>query len=45
VGIVRDAATLLHANAFHLGVALEPLGVAFGRIAEREGPPRAIRRL
>jgi cell wall-associated NlpC family hydrolase len=45
VGIVRDAATLLHANAFHMAVALEPLGEAFARIAASEGAPRAVRRL
>ncbi len=33
VGIVRDAQTLLHANAFHMAVALEPLADAIARIA------------
>lgn len=45
VAIVRDPETLLHANAFHMAVALEPLQPALDRIAAREGPPLAIKRL
>jgi cell wall-associated NlpC family hydrolase len=41
VGIVRTADELLHANAFHMQTAIEPLAEAFARL----GPPRAIRRL
>ena len=26
VAIVRDGATLIHANAFHMAVAIEPIG-------------------
>ena len=32
VAIVRDAATLIHANAFHMAVAIEPIAVAVARI-------------
>jgi cell wall-associated NlpC family hydrolase len=39
-GMLRDAATLLHANAHHMQVAVEPLDEALARI----GPPVAIRR-
>lgn len=45
VGIVEDAVTLLHANAFHMAVAREPLGPALLRIAEAAGPLRTVRRL
>lgn len=37
VGIMRDAATLLHANAFHMSVVSEPLSEARARIAASEG--------
>ena len=33
VAIARDAATLVHANAFHMAVALEPVAEAVARIA------------
>ena len=36
VGILRDAHTLLHANAHHMSVASEPLDQAIARIAEQE---------
>jgi cell wall-associated NlpC family hydrolase len=45
VGIVRDAATLLHANAFHMAVALEPLADAIARIRASDGEPTSFRRL
>jgi cell wall-associated NlpC family hydrolase len=41
VGILADADTLVHANAFHMRVAVEPWAQALDRI----GPPTAIRRL
>ena len=41
VGIMQDPRTLLHANAFHMKVALEPLETAIARI----GAPRSIKRL
>ncbi len=45
VAIVRDGATLLHANAFHMAVAIEPLAEAVARIAADAGPIRAVKRL
>ena len=36
VGILRDGATLLHANAHHMAVASEPLAGAIARIAKAE---------
>jgi cell wall-associated NlpC family hydrolase len=45
VGILLDAQTLLHANAFHLATAVEPLAGAVARIeASGGGPPTAFRR-
>ena len=37
VGIMRDAATLIHANGFHMKVVSEPLVEARARIAEKGG--------
>ncbi|HXC54283.1 MAG TPA: C40 family peptidase [Rhizomicrobium sp.] len=45
VGIMLDADRLLHANAFHMAVAIEPLADATQRIAPLAGPVTAIRRL
>ncbi|WP_272003758.1 C40 family peptidase [Roseovarius sp. ZX-A-9] len=46
VGILQDAQTLLHANAFHMAVTSEPLQDAIDRIAAREfGAVTAIRRI
>lgn len=45
VGIMRDAATLLHANAYHMLVASEPLAEAKARIARSGSEITAIRRL
>ena len=43
---MRDAATLLHANGFHMKVASEPLRQARERIAEKSyGAVTSIRRL
>jgi hypothetical protein len=42
VGVMRDANTLLHANAFHMQVTSEPLDAAIARIA---APITAIKRL
>jgi cell wall-associated NlpC family hydrolase len=44
VGIMRDAATLLHANAFHMAVTAEPLQDAAARAAETGGEVIAVRR-
>jgi cell wall-associated NlpC family hydrolase len=46
VGIMTDAFLLLHANAHHMGVAIEPLRAAVDRIARSGGGPvTAIKRL
>jgi len=45
VGIVRDPATLLHANAFHMAVAVEPLAEAVRRIAAAGSAVTAVKRL
>lgn len=46
VGIMRDAQTLLHANAHHMLVASEPLAVARARILSKgSGDIAAIKRL
>jgi NlpC/P60 family/Bacterial dipeptidyl-peptidase Sh3 domain len=42
VGVMRDGETLLHANAFHMQVASEPLSTAIERIAK---PVTTIKRL
>jgi hypothetical protein len=44
VGIMRDAATLLHANAWHMVVAAEPLAEAARRTAAMGGGPILVRR-
>jgi hypothetical protein len=44
VGILRDEATLLHANAHHMAVASEPLETAVTRIAAAGGGPVTARR-
>lgn len=44
-GVMRDATHLLHANAFHMQTAIEPLADAAQRIAALAGPIRAIKRL
>ena len=45
MGIVRDPGMLLHANAFHMAVALEPISEAIPRIHASDGAPTAVRRL
>ncbi|PNG25932.1 peptidase P60 [Methylocella silvestris] len=46
VGVMRDAESLLHANAHHMMVASEPLCEARDRILAKAGPPiSSIRRL
>ena len=44
VGIMRDARTLLHANAHHMAVVSEPLAVAIERIVASGGGPTLLRR-
>jgi cell wall-associated NlpC family hydrolase len=45
VAIVRDAATLVHANAFHMAVAIEPTAAAVARIAGGGSPILSVKRL
>lgn len=44
VGIMADAGTLLHANAHHMAVALEPFAAAAARIEAAGGGPVTARR-
>jgi cell wall-associated NlpC family hydrolase len=45
VAIARDAATLVHANAFHMAVAIEPLREAIARIAATGSEVTSVRRI
>ena len=45
VAIVRDGQSIVHANAFHMAVAVEPIGEALRRIAEAGSPVIAIKRI
>jgi cell wall-associated NlpC family hydrolase len=45
VAIVRDPQTLVHANAFHMAVALEEIEEAIPRIRPTDGDPTSIRRI
>lgn len=46
VGLMLDAATLVHANGHHMAVAVEPLDGAVARILENSyGPVTSLRRL
>ncbi len=45
VAIVRDRATSLHANAFHMAVAIEPIDDAVARIRAAGGEVSGIRRI
>jgi cell wall-associated NlpC family hydrolase len=45
VGILTDAATVLHANAHHMAVAAEPFKVAVERIARSGSAITAIKRI
>ena len=45
VAIVRDHATLLHANAFHMAVAIEPIAEALTRICGAGSEITSVRRL
>jgi cell wall-associated NlpC family hydrolase len=45
VAIVRDATNLLHANAFHMAVAIEPIAEAIARIGKTGSIVTSIRRL
>jgi cell wall-associated NlpC family hydrolase len=45
VAIVRDAENLLHANAFNMAVAIEPIAEAIARIASAGSEITSVRRL
>ena len=45
MAIVRDAAAIVHANAFHMAVAIEPIEEAIARIAASDGPVTSVKRL
>ncbi len=45
VAIVHDAASLLHANAFHMAVAIEPIAAAIARIRAAGSEITSVRRL
>jgi hypothetical protein len=45
VGIMLDAETLLHANAYHMATAIEPLHQSIDRIAKQYGEPLGARRI
>jgi cell wall-associated NlpC family hydrolase len=45
VAIVRDGNTLIHANAHHMAVAIEPVAEAVGRIRAAGSEPSSVRRL
>jgi cell wall-associated NlpC family hydrolase len=44
VAIVRDAPTLIHANAFHMSVAIEPVAEAIARIRAAGAEVTSVRR-
>jgi cell wall-associated NlpC family hydrolase len=45
VAIARDAATLIHANAFHMAVTVEPVAAALARIATSGSHVTSVKRL
>jgi cell wall-associated NlpC family hydrolase len=45
VAIVRDRETLLHANAFHMAVAIEPIAEAVARIHNAGSEITNVRRI
>jgi hypothetical protein len=45
VAIVRDEATLIHANGFHMAVAIEPIETAVARIRPTDGEVTRVKRL
>jgi cell wall-associated NlpC family hydrolase len=45
MGVMLDEARLLHANAFHMAVAIEPLADAIARIEKIAGPVTSVKRL
>jgi hypothetical protein len=45
VAIARDGETLVHANAHHMAVAIEPIALARGRIEAAGGALISVRRI
>jgi len=45
VAIVRDRATIIHANAFHMAVAIEPTAQAVARIRDAGSEITSVRRI
>jgi len=45
VAVVRDDAMLLHANAFHMAVTIEPIAQAVARIAAAGSAVTSVKRL
>ncbi|HEY5346998.1 MAG TPA: NlpC/P60 family protein [Rhizomicrobium sp.] len=45
MGVMLDASRLLHANAFHMQVAIEPLAEAIARIEKSAGPVTSVKRI
>jgi hypothetical protein len=45
VAIARDAVTVVHANAFHMAVTIEPAAEAIARIAATGGELASVRRI
>ncbi len=45
VAIVRDSATLVHANAFHMAVVVEPIAEAIARVRAAGSEVTSVRRL
>jgi cell wall-associated NlpC family hydrolase len=45
VAIVRDEATLVHANAHHMAVAVEATAAAIARVRAADGEVTSVRRL
>jgi cell wall-associated NlpC family hydrolase len=45
VAIARDAQTMIHANAFHMAVAIEPIAEAVARIREMGSEITSVKRL
>jgi hypothetical protein len=45
VAIARDATTLLHANVFHMAVAIEPVAEAIARIRAAGSEVTSVRRM
>jgi hypothetical protein len=45
MAIVRDETSFVHANGFHMQVAIEPIAAAIARIAAAGSPVTSAKRL